>query len=407
MSRPKAKTAPRRTKTAEAPAGRTPGWVLGVVPLIALGVLLVVFVATDPLKSLRGDFPPVEELTIERAELKTQPREIVLTVRNGGPDPVDVAQVLVDEAYWNYTISPDAHIERLGRATIHLPYPWVEGEAHEVTLLSATGVAFSHEIAVAVETPETTPRTLWTFTLLGIFVGVIPVLLGLTWLPFVRRLPDQWVRFFLALTAGLLVFLAIDALDEAIETADAVPGAFQGIGLIVIGVVGALAALYALDGWMRQRRAGDLSRLYVALLISIGIGLHNLGEGLAIGAAYSLGEVGLTAFLVLGFTLHNVTEGLGIVTPLSRERPSLAQLAGLGAIAGVPTIVGTWSGGLAYSPILAVLFLSIGAGAIVQVVWELGKLLRGDGKQLSAPLNALGFATGILLLYLTGLAVAA
>jgi zinc transporter ZupT len=223
----------------------------------------------------------------------------------------------------------------------------------------------------------------------------------------VRRLPDHWVRFFLALTAGLLVFLAVDALDEALEAAEGVAGAFQGVGLIVVGVVGALAALYALDGWMRQRRAGDLSPMYVSLLIAVGIGLHNLGEGLAIGAAYALGEVGLTAFLVLGFTLHNVTEGLGIVTPLARARPGLAQLAGLGAVAGVPTIVGTWSGGLAYSPILAVLFLSIGAGAIVQVVWEIGKLLTRGGKPLSAPLNSLGFAAGILVMYLTGLAVTA
>lgn len=382
-------------------------WVLGLLPLIALGVLLIAFVQTDPLSGVRGDFPPVEELTIERAVLESDPQEIVLSVRNGGPDPVTVAQVQVDEAYWNYEIEPDARVPRLGTATIRVPYPWVEGEAHEVVVLSETGVAFAHEIAVAVETPKTTGKTLLTFTLLGIFVGVIPVVLGLCWLPFVRRLSDRWVRFFLALTAGLLVFLAVDALDEALEATEGVAGAFQGVGLIVIGVVVALAALYALDGWMRQRRAGDLSPLYIAMLIAVGIGLHNLGEGLAIGAAYALGEVGLTAFLVLGFTLHNVTEGLGIVTPLARTRPTLPQLAALGLIAGAPTIIGTWSGGLAYSPILAVLFLSIGAGAIVQVVWEIGKLLRRDGKSLSEPLTAIGFAAGIFVMYLTGLAVAA
>lgn len=393
----------------EAPPDRRgpPRWLLGVLPLLALGVLLFVFVRIDPLSRLREEFPPVEELTVERTVLEAEPQAIVLTVRNGGPDPVTVAQVLVDEAYWNYTIDGDATIERLGRATIRIPYPWAEGEAHGVTLISASGVTFSHEIAVAVETPETTGKTLLTFTLLGIFVGVIPVVLGLFWLPFVRRLPDRWVRFFLALTAGLLVFLAVDALDEALEATEGVAGAFQGVGLIVIGVVVALAALYALDGWMRQRRAGDLSPLYIAMLIAVGIGLHNLGEGLAIGAAYALGEVGLTAFLVLGFTLHNVTEGLGIVTPLARARPTLLQLAGLGLIAGAPTIIGTWSGGLAYSPILAVLFLSIGAGAIVQVVWEISKLLRRDGKGVSDPLTAIGFAAGVFVMYLTGLAVAA
>lgn len=384
-----------------------PPWLLGVAPLVVLAAVIFAFVTLDPLSGLREDIPPVEELTVERTVLESDPPEIVMTVRNGGPDPVTIVQVLVDEAYWNHTITPDRTIERLGSATIRLSYPWAEGEAHEVVLISETGVTFPHEIEVAVETPRTTGGTLLTFTLLGVFVGVIPVLLGMTWLPFVRRLPARWVGFFLALTAGLLVFLAVDALDEALEVAGDVAGAFQGVGLIVLGVTVALAALYALDGWMRQRRRGNLSPLYIALLIAVGIGLHNLGEGLAIGAAYALGEVGLTAFLVLGFTLHNVTEGLGIVTPLARERPGLAQLAGLGAVAGVPTILGAWSGGLAYSPILAVLFLSIGAGAIVQVVWEIGKLLTAEGKPLSAPLNAVGFAVGIGVMYLTGLVVAA
>ena len=232
-------------------------------------------------------------------------------------------------------------------------------------------------------------------------------MLGITWLPFLRRLPQKWVDFFLALTAGLLVFLAVDAVDEALEVAGDVPGAFQGVGLIVLGVVGALALLYAVDGWMRSRRGGTLTPLYISALIALGIGLHNLGEGLAIGAAFSLGEVGLTAFLIIGFMLHNVTEGLGIVSPLARAQPSIKALVGLGLLAGLPTIVGAWSGGLAYSPTLSVLFLAIGAGAIVQVVWEIAKLLRRESKEATAPLNAIGFAVGVLVMYLTGLAVAA
>jgi zinc transporter ZupT len=384
-----------------------PRWLLALLPLVAVGVMLFAFVRIDPLSGVRKDFPPVEELTIERVALETNPREMVVTVANGGPAPVTLAQVQVDEAYWNHRISPGPRIGRLGRATIHIPYPWVRDEAHEVTLISSTGVKFSHEVAVAVETPKRTAGTLGAFTLIGIFVGVIPVFLGLTWLPFLRRLPDRWVSFFLALTAGLLVFLAVDAVDEALDVTGNVPGAFQGVGLLVLGVVAALAALYAVDGWMRKRRAGELTPLYVSALIALGIGLHNLGEGLAIGAAFALGEVGLTTFLILGFTLHNVTEGLGIASPLARARPSLGQLVQLGLLAGAPTIVGAWSGGLAYSPILAVLFLAVGAGAIVQVVWEIGKFLRRDGKPLSAPLNALGFAAGVLVMYLTGLAVAA
>ncbi len=380
--------------------------VLGLLPLVALLALVVAFVQTDPLEGVRKAFPPVEELNFERVTLKSDPQEIVVRVRNGGPDPVTIAQVQVDDAYWQFTVSPDSKVGRLGTATLHIPYPWVEGEAHALVLLSSNGVKFVHEIAVAVETPDVDGSTLLTFTLVGLFVGVIPVFLGLCWLPFVRRLPERWVSFLLALTAGLLVFLAVDAIDEALELSGNVAGAFQGVGLIVLGFIAALAALWGVDGWLRQRRS-EMTATYVAALIAIGIGLHNLGEGLAIGAAYSLGEIGLTTFLILGFTLHNVTEGLGIVTPLARARPSIRQLFLLGLVAGAPTIAGTWFGGLAYSPVLAVLFLAIGAGAIVQVIWEVGKLLGRQGKGITTPLNALGFTAGVLVMYLTGLFVSA
>jgi len=334
--------------------------VYALAPLVVLAVVVLVFVRTDPLKSIRPHTPPVEELTVTRSVLQTNPNRIVLSVTNGGPSAVTVAQVQVDDAYWRYSIDPGPRIGRLGRATITIGYPWVEGEPVAVKLVSSTGISFTHEIAVATRTPSTNAHTLWVFTLIGLFVGVIPVLLGITWLPFMRRLPQKWVDFFLALTAGLLVFLAVDAINEAIDVSGNVPGAFQGIGLIVLGVVGALAALFAVDGWMRARRGGDLTPLYVSGLIALGIGLHNLGEGLAIGAAFSLGEVGLTAFLVIGFMLHNVTEGLGIISPLARSRPAIRSLVALGLLAGLPTIVGAWSGGLAYSPTLSVLFLSVG-----------------------------------------------
>jgi zinc transporter ZupT len=380
---------------------------LALAPIAVLILVVIAFVRTDPLSGIRGDAPPVEELSITRADLTSDPRGIELSVTNGGPDAVTIAQVIVDDAYWDFTIDgKDKTFDRLDRSTITIPYPWIEGEAHHIALISSTGVKFEHEIAVAVEKPRGTARSLWTFTIIGLFVGVIPVLLGITWLPFLRRLPQRWIDFFLAFTAGLLVFLGVDAIDEALETSSSVPGAFQGVGLIVVGFVGVLAALYALGGMLRNRR-GDPTVLYVAALIALGIGLHNLGEGLAIGAAFSLGEAGLTSFLIIGFMIHNITEGLGIVSPLARSHPSIRSLVGLGLLAGVPTILGAWSGGLAYSPVLSVLFLAIGAGAIVQVVWEITKLLRRENRELSAPLNAIGFATGVIVMYLTGLLVAA
>jgi zinc transporter ZupT len=385
---------------------RLPALPLGLAPLVVLALVIVAFLALDPLKSIRPEVPPVEELTVTRAVLDADPRSIELSVTNGGPDPVTIAQVLVDDAYWQFEMEPAKLLDRLDRGTIKIPYPWIEGEPHHIVLISSSGVLFEHEVAVATETPKGTARSLWAFTLIGLFVGVIPVLLGLLWLPFLRRLTQRWVDFFLALTAGLLTFLAVDAVDEALEVTAAVPGAFQGVGLLAVGVIVALAALYATDAWMRKRR-GEPTPFYIAGLIAIGIGLHNLGEGLAIGAAFSLGEVGFTTFLILGFMIHNITEGLGIVAPLARTRPSIRGLIGLGLLAGIPTILGAWSGGLAYSPSFVVLFLGIGVGAIVQVVLEIGKMLRRGSKAATAPLNAIGFVVGVLVMYVTGLFVAA
>ena len=379
-------------------------WVWGLLPLLLLAVLVAVLVRFGPLGVFQAVVPPLEELTINRVKL--EPGRFVIHVTNGGPEPVTVAQVLVDEAYWQFEMSPAGTVPRLGTATITLAYPWVEGEAHHLKLLSSTGTPFEHTVDVATASPRVDARYLGTFTLLGVYVGVLPVFLGLLWLPFVRRLDSRWTGFFLSLTAGLLVFLGVDALDEALEVARGLPGAFQGVGLILTGVL--VSALLLV--WVSRRfTAGNETarHLGLALLIAVGIGLHNLGEGLAIGAAYSLGKVALGTFLVLGFTIHNTTEGLAIVTPIARERTALPTLVLLGLVAGAPTILGALIGGLSYSPVLATLFLAVGAGAIFQVVYELLKLMMADARTPAFGYQVAGFAAGLLVMYVTGLFVAA
>jgi zinc transporter ZupT len=386
-------------------------WAMGILPLILLTALVAAFLVFDPTGFLRSGFPPVEELTLQRITLSTEPREMVVHVVNGGPEPVTVAQVLVDEAYWAHQIQPARTIPRLGRATIAIPYPWVDGEAHEITLLTNTGVTFSTEVEVAVATPRPGIRLLGIFTLLGIYVGVIPVALGLLWYPFLRRIGRKWMNFFLSLTAGLLIFLGIDALEEALGSAGQVPDAFQGVGVIAIGFIVSVTALVAIGQRMRSvgRSKGKThGRLMLAYMIAAGIGLHNLGEGLAIGAAYALGEIALGAFLIIGFTIHNTTEGLGIVAPVAKDSPGLRHLAIMGAIAGTPTIVGAWIGGFTYSPTLAILFLAVGAGAIFQVVYELVRLIhRESSKEAGALLNLAGLTIGLVIMYVTGLFVTA
>jgi zinc transporter ZupT len=397
---------PPSTDVAPTRAPVLPRWLLGLGPLILLAALVALFVRVGPVGVFRQAFPPVEELTIERIRL---PQAGLMEVRvvNGGPEPVTIAQVMVDDANWVHSVDGDRTVQRLESRTITIPYPWVEGEPHSIALVTSTGLTFTGDVAVATVSPTADGRYLATFALLGIYAGVIPVFIGLLWLPFMRVIERHWIDFFLSLTIGLLVFLGVDALVEAVETSALVPGAYQGTGLVLLGLAGAPLAIGALGRW-RSRSRGSRSPLYVAGLIALGVGLHNLGEGLAIGTSYATGEIALGTFLVIGFLLHNTTEGLGIVAPLADERPSLGTLVLLGALAGVPTVLGAWLGAFTYSPVWTTLFFAVGAGAIVQVVYEIWRLFARRGAAgFGSPLNTAGLLAGMAIMYATGLLVPA
>ena len=390
--------------TTTLPKRTLPSWLLAVLPLLLLVTLVAGFLALDPLRYFQGAFPPLEELSVQRV-LFPEPGSIRLEVINGGPDPVTIAQVTVDDAYWLHTIRPDNVLGRLETATIDLAYPWVSGEPLPINLITSTGVTFPAEVEVAVETASFDGRTLLAYALLGIYVGVIPVALGMLWYPFMRRVDRKWLNAILALTVGLLVFLFVDTLLEALELAAETPGVFQGVPVVIFGTLLSLGVLLAVG-----RRAGQPTPRRVAALIALGIGLHNFGEGLAIGAAFATGAAALGSFLVVGFTLHNITEGVGIVAPLTRqERPPLKVFLLLALLAGAPAILGTWIGGLAFSPFLAAFFLSLGAGAILQVIWEVGKLLVRDAQREGGSaltwLNFGGAAAGVLVMYVTAFLV--
>lgn len=381
-----------------------PRWALALVPLALLAALIAAFLVLDPLAYFTGTFPPLEELTIQRITFPDQ-GQIRLEVINGGPDPVTIAQVLVDNAYWQHTISPGNTLQRLDEATVEIPYPWVDGEPLPITLITSTGLTFEKEVEVALQSPEAGPQTLIAFGLLGIYVGVVPVMLGMLWYPFMRRLDRKWVNAVLALTVGLLIFLFVDTVLEALELATEVPLVFQGVPVVLFGTLFSLAILLIVG----QHRRMD-SPLGIATLIALGIGLHNLGEGLAIGAAFATGLAALGSFLVVGFTLHNITEGVGIAAPLLKgNRPRLIVFVGLAVLAGAPAVFGTWIGSLAFSPFLAALFLSLGAGAILQVIWEVGRLLVREAQRSGGPalswLNLVGLSAGIVIMYLTAFLV--
>lgn len=375
-----------------------------ILPLILLGAVIVLFLNTGGGLQLTAP-APIEALAIERTVLK--PGRIDLEVRNSGPETVTIAQAFVNDGIWPFTASPSPTIPRLGKATISINYMWVEGEAYGVRLFTSNSIPFETNIPVAFTTPEPTGRTFWSFALIGLYVGVIPIYLGIFWFPALRQLGRRWLVFLLAVTAGLLIFLGVDTLAEALEQVEAVPPSFQAVGLIGIGAVAAFMLLEVIS--QRQVTTGRseaAQRLSLAFLIATGIGLHNLGEGLAIGAAYNIGEIALGAFLVVGFIIQNITEGLAIIAPVVRDRPSVVNLALLGLIGGAPAVLGAWIGGFAPSPTLAVFFLAIGAGAIFQVTYEIAKLIRKDTAQEAMPLTVFsGVVTGMLLLWVTGLLI--
>jgi len=386
--------------------GRLPAWLLGVVPLLLILAAIGSFalLGGPGLGERRG--PPAEELAIEKTVLA--PGTIELTVRNDGPDAVSVAQVQVNDAFAQFS-GAEAPIGRLETATVRVQQPWIEGEAYEVAVMTSSGGTIAHAIPVAVETPPADLSFFGLMALLGIYVGVIPVALGMLWLPWIRRIPPAWLRALMALTVGLLAFLAIDATLEGFELAGEGSQAFGGAALVLIGAMVAFLALTGVSAWLDQRRraahAAGASGGHLALLVAVGIGLHNLGEGVAIGSAYSTGALALGAFLVVGFALHNTTEGLAIVAPIAHLRPTPGRLALLGLIAGAPAVLGAWIGAAAFNSSLAAFLFGFGAGAIVQVIVQLAPSLRDDEGRTLHPVAVTGLLAGLALMFATGLLV--
>jgi zinc transporter ZupT len=404
-------------EAATARATRRPAWLVGLAPLAVLAAAIALFVLLDA-PGLDRIGVPQEELSVERTVLK--PGEIQLHVRNEGADPVSVRQVVVNDGFAGFTQSED-EIGRLRGSEIDVDYPWIEGQDYEVLLLTSTGATIAHEITAATETPGADVGFYGLMALIGLYVGVIPVAIGMLWLPWLRGAGARWMRFLLAFTIGLLAFLAIEALLEGTEIAGTGAAAFGGAALVWLGAASAFLALAGIDAWIRARTGADSEPsgdgalkggstaglgYHAALLVAIGIGLHNLGEGLAIGSAYAVGSLALGASLVVGFALHNTTEGLAIVAPVASERAArVRRLVLLGLIAGAPAILGAWIGASAYQPGLAALMFGIGAGAIAQVVVQIAPHVRDRAGRLLHPLAVGGLLTGLAVMYVTGLLI--
>jgi ZIP family zinc transporter len=371
-------------------------WLLMPLALLIAAIGWIVF--ADPFQSFRNGAPPVEGVTFERTILNDQ--GLRMLVRAGGSDPMRVAQVQVDAAYWSFTQTPPGDISRGATVWLDVPYPWVLGEAHAVTLVTTTGATFTHEIEVAVPTPKVTAGQLRFQALIGIFVGVVPIVFGLMFYPVLRGVGKGGMNFLMALTIGLLSFLLVDSAEEALELAGNSAALFQGPVMVILVAAATFLLLMAVG-----QRGGPPTGLALSTFIALGIGLHNLGEGLAIGAAFAAGSAGLGTFLVLGFTLHNITEGIGIAAPILKKRPPLWAFAGLALLAGGPAVIGMWLGSLAFSPQWGAVALAVGTGAILQVVVQVGAyVMRSNNLGLETflrPSVLSGLTAGVAFMYIT------
>jgi len=372
-----------------------------LIPIAVIFALVAVFLMARPFDYLSRGAPPVESLTVENISLDGGGIHAVL--RAAGSEPIAIAQVQVDGAYRVFSQNPEGPVGYLGTTTIDIPYPWVAGETHHLLFLTASGATFEHSIDVAIATPQAGTTELAGLALVGLFVGIVPVLIGFAFYPALVSFGVAGRNFAMALTVGLLAFLLVDTVGEGLEVAEKIESGLKA-GLTV-WLSALLSFLVLLAIGRRGGRPPEGAAL--AMFIAIGIGVHNLGEGLAIGASFAVGEVALASFLVLGFALHNVTEGVAISAPIRREAMSLKRLALLALIAGGPAIPGTMTGAWTVSPLWTALAFGIGAGAILQVIFEIASaFLRGEGDGLRpwySRSSLAGFFAGILIMYATAI----
>ena len=377
----------------------------GLIPFLFL-ILLMAYIFGPGAELL--DFGVIlPEITIEKVDFVDS--EIQATVRNTGHMPVEIVMADINDRIQPAAVEPDGFLERFETTLVRIPFEWNEAEPYTIGITIEDGTRFEKEIEAAAPALEPSLDLAIFFAVIGTYVGIIPVMIGLLWLPFIKRISKQKYHFFLALTVGLLLFLAIDSIEEAVEVSDEnLASSFNGTLLIsTVTILSFLGLYYTGNKLVEKAGSSKFTKpVAIALMISIGIGLHNFGEGLAIGAALGMGSIAFSTFLIVGFALHNTTEGIAIAAPMSRGKLMIGKLVAMGIIAGSPAIFGAWIGGFVYSPFTSVIFLAVGAGAIFQVIAVIMKWIQEENdRNLSTFAVVSGIAAGMLVMYLTSILI--
>ena len=282
---------------------------LVLVPIVLLVGIAATFVQSGgSITGLVGSSPPPAD-TFEVRRVQFHPGEIQVLVRNPQPEDLTIAVVTVDDAIVPFTLDGGATLGRLRSRTITIPYTWVEDDPYLIGVTSSSGIQTTHEVPAAVETPGASGRSAAGYALIGLLVGVVPVALGMLWLPSLRRADPRWVAAFMALTGGLLTFLAVDALAEALELQSALPGALGGPGLVRLGVALSAGAPAILGAWI----GGFVTNEILAVLffaIAVGAALQvvmEVGRYIARRAPGGLGSGWVVGGFLAGIVIMYLT----------------------------------------------------------------------------------------------------
>ena len=375
-----------------------------IAPIVLLAIVIAFLLGPASTFLQFGVILP--EVTIEKVEFVEN--EIQATVRNTGPIDVAVVVADVNDRIQPAAIEPDSSLQRFETALVRIPFDWNEAQPYEIGVTIDDGTRFTTEVDAAFASLEPNVDLFVFLGMIGFLIGVVPIMIGLLWYPFIKKLGKNAFNFFLAFTMGLLIFLGIDAVLEASEISEKhLSSIFNGELLIATVVILSFLSLYGIgQKLIKTDNLSTMSKgLTISLMIVIGIGLHNLGEGLAVGAAIALGEVALSTFLIIGFATHNTTEGLAIAAPLTNSKAKIVKMVGLGLIAGAPAIFGCWIGGFSFSPLFTLIFLAIGAGAIFQVVISIFQYMKDKSDLLSSTSLFAGVSVGLIVMYLTSVII--